>query len=215
MSSIAPSRSLTPNQQARRTRILDAARHLVALHGYDGMIMRDVANAAGVSPTTLYNLYNTKDELLLEALRESVADGWNKSIRDVPEPGLDRLLAQIKHSVQETRDEPEFARAITLALMRASKGDQISDVLIDGSCRGVEVSLDAMAASGELAQGVAIDSLARALVGGFWMNYLYWSNGYLDLDQLENELNRVYLSYLLAETTGSTRDRIDKHIRSL
>ena len=62
-------RKLTPNQQARRSRILTAAQALLGEHGYDGMIMRDVAARAGVSPTTLYNLYNTKDELLLEALR--------------------------------------------------------------------------------------------------------------------------------------------------
>ena len=90
----ATQRSLTPNQQARRARILEAARALVAEHGYDGMIMRDVATAAHVSPTTLYNLYNTKDELLLEALRDAVAEGWQRAAQVVPDLGLQRLLEQ-------------------------------------------------------------------------------------------------------------------------
>ena len=65
MSNIKP---LTARQEVRREKILSAARKLVASQGYDGMVMSDLAESAEVSPTTLYNLFNTKDELLLEAL---------------------------------------------------------------------------------------------------------------------------------------------------
>lgn len=44
-------RELTASQQARRERILSATRTLVGQAGYDGMIMRDVAHLAAVSPT--------------------------------------------------------------------------------------------------------------------------------------------------------------------
>ena len=60
MSNIKP---LTPRQEVRREKILSAARKLVASQGYDGMVMSDLAEVAEVSPTTLYNLFNTKDEL--------------------------------------------------------------------------------------------------------------------------------------------------------
>ena len=71
-------RKLTPRQEDRRQRILASARDLVADQGYDGMVMSQVAERAGVSPTTLYNLYNTKDQLVLEALRELLADNeWH------------------------------------------------------------------------------------------------------------------------------------------
>ena len=59
-------KELTPRQESRRHRILLVAREMVADHGYEGMVMSEVAERADVSPTTLYNLYNTKDELLLE-----------------------------------------------------------------------------------------------------------------------------------------------------
>ena len=57
-------KSLTPRQEDRRDRILGVARQMVADYGYGGMVMSEVAERAEVSPTTLYNLYNTKDELL-------------------------------------------------------------------------------------------------------------------------------------------------------
>ena len=71
-------KSLTPRQEERRHRILAAARQMVADHCHEGMVMSHVADRAEVSPTTLYNLYNTKDELLLEALRELLVISYQR-----------------------------------------------------------------------------------------------------------------------------------------
>ena len=71
-------RALTPRQEIRREKILSAARKLVASQGYEGMVMSDLAVIAGVSPTTLYNLFNTKDELLLEALRGLIVKNYER-----------------------------------------------------------------------------------------------------------------------------------------
>ena len=101
-----PARPLTANQQRRRARILDATRCLVIKHGYDGMIMRDVAATAEVSATTLYNLYNTKDELLLEALRERVTNTTARAVRKSGGPGCAYLLAHVSSVCQETRKSP-------------------------------------------------------------------------------------------------------------
>ena len=71
-------RILTPRQESRRQRILAVTRDMVADYGYEGMVMSQVADRAEVSPTTLYNLYNTKDELLLEALRDLMVSNYQK-----------------------------------------------------------------------------------------------------------------------------------------
>ena len=209
-SSKVSSKTLTPNQQARRVRILIAARDLVAEYGYDGMIMRDVATTANVSPTTLYNLYNTKDELLLEALRESVAEGWNRAAEEVAEIGFERLVVQLHHSVEQAREEPAYAKAITQALLRANKGDQLVDVLLNRIQRGVTASLVSMQGRKQLKEGVDTDKLALALVGVYWSNFMLWSKGLVAIDDLEDELKRAYLSYLLPVVQG----RIKKEIQA-
>ena len=104
MSPDLANRPLTANQQERRNRILAAARELVAQHGYDGMIMRDVATAANVSPTTLYNLYNTKDELLLAALRDKLAENLRIATPESFEHGYDYFAAQLENSVRQTHE---------------------------------------------------------------------------------------------------------------
>ncbi len=207
-------RKLTPNQQARRSRILTAAQALLGEHGYDGMIMRDVAARAGVSPTTLYNLYNTKDELLLEALRESVAESWQRAVRAVPQLGMNRLIAQMHESVQQTREAPTFSRAISQALFRASEGDAIVRVLVQGNTRAVAASLKQMVDDGELTRQCDLDGLARSLVGTFWAHYHLWNIGQLDLDALETELTRCLLSMLLPFARGSARVRITQHFEA-
>ncbi|MEM9624026.1 MAG: TetR/AcrR family transcriptional regulator [Pseudomonadota bacterium] len=215
MSQAAVTRTLTPGQQDRRKRILTAARTLVASHGYDGMIMRDVATRAKVSPTTLYNLYNTKDELLLAALQESVADGDSRTDKDTSDPGYARLVAHLHHSVAQTREEPAYAKAINQALLRANDGDPLVEVLVVGTSRAIQESLEAMAELGQLHKKTDIKALAHALVGAFWGNYMLWTMGQLHLDSLEHELKRSFLGLLLPVTTSSTKIAITRELNHL
>ena len=64
------SKTLTPRQRERRARILRTARELINEAGYAGMTTRELAARAKVSATTLFNLYNTKEDVdrLIEGL---------------------------------------------------------------------------------------------------------------------------------------------------
>ena len=207
----APSRAatasttLTPTQQARRLRILEATRTLVGEHGYDGMIMRDIATAASVSPTTLYNLYNTKDELVLEALRDRVSQDFQQAEAAEPQLGMNRLFVQLRESIGQTRENPVYARTITRALFRANEGDEIIRVLIYGTAHNVANSLRAMATAKQLIAGTDIERLATALMSGFWAQYYLWATNVIDIKHLEQELTRAYLVYLAPVVTGSAR----------
>lgn len=215
MSSVAANRSLTPNQQARRHRILTAARELVAQHGYDGMIMRDVATSANVSPTTLYNLYNTKDELLMEALRESVSESWELASADAPELGFARLMIQLRHSVRQTIENTAYAQAITQALLRANPGDSLVENLLQRNARAVRASLLAMAEQSQLRDDQDLDDLAITMVGTFWSTYMLWNKGVIELDDLEAKLRRCYLSCLLPASQGDLKRDIEQQLHAL
>jgi AcrR family transcriptional regulator len=53
---------------ARRTQILNAATHLFSERGFDHTTTRDIAAAADVSEGTLYNYFDTKDQMLLSIM---------------------------------------------------------------------------------------------------------------------------------------------------
>ncbi len=55
---------------AQRARIVAAATHQLAMHGYAGCSIAAVARRAGVSPGTVYNHVDGKAELVAEVFRE-------------------------------------------------------------------------------------------------------------------------------------------------
>jgi len=56
-----------------RRRILDAARELFAREGYDHVTMRAIADAIEYSPTTIYNHFEDKDDLVEALCNEDFA----------------------------------------------------------------------------------------------------------------------------------------------
>jgi AcrR family transcriptional regulator len=60
------------NMTARRERILAAARAIVAREGFDALTTRRLADEAGVTAPTLYNLIGSKDEIISELVRRGV-----------------------------------------------------------------------------------------------------------------------------------------------
>ncbi len=58
-----------PKDLEKRQAILDAAKRLFPLHGYDGISMDAIAAEAGVSKLTVYSHFSDKDTLFKEAIK--------------------------------------------------------------------------------------------------------------------------------------------------
>ncbi len=177
--------------------------------------MRDVAALANVSATTLYNLYNTKDELLLEALRDRIEASTLEARRHAPDPGYEYLLAHVESVCRQTRRSPAYVKAIAEALFRSSPGDPLTEVLLVGLQDNVVRSLRAMHAAGHLHPNTQIDSLATALTGSFWSNFLLWNKGRLALKDLERAQLNGYLSLLIPASTGRAKGILQKRLQAL
>jgi len=53
---------------------MDAAVHLFSVHGYDGVSMRRIAEAAGVSKANIYHHFDSKEALYFAIMRRSAAE---------------------------------------------------------------------------------------------------------------------------------------------
>ena len=78
-------------QLEREESILSAAREALADKGYDGVTMNALAEKAGVVKKTLYNLYGSKDALLLAAVSEVISGYRGEAAR--AEPGIPAIVA--------------------------------------------------------------------------------------------------------------------------
>lgn len=208
-------RKLTPRQEDRRQRILTAARELVADQGYDGMVMSQVAERAGVSPTTLYNLYNTKDQLVLEALRELLAENVIRVSAESDGPGWKFLLKMVQNGSWMANSAPAYAEAITHAMLRAGPGDALIETLLGSTQRDMHVSLDHMQADGELDGRVNTEQLATSLLGLYWSSFLLWNKGMVHLNELEHTLQLNFLGMLLPVTVGKAREEMNALYQAL
>lgn len=179
------------------------------------MVMRDVAARAGVSATTLYNLYHTKDELLVEALREQQELAARRAFEESGGPGLELMLRHLHHVASQSSQLPAYVDAIVRALLNAGPGDTLVEMLLNRLRQMLSVSLQTMRDRHELREDAALDELAVALTGAFWSAFMLWNKGLIPLAQLEQTLLRNYLSLLIPVTRGRLRRQLGERLVSL
>ncbi|WP_067483963.1 TetR/AcrR family transcriptional regulator [Actinomadura hibisca] len=120
---ITVTRALSKDQQARRERLIEAARDLAHEGGYPAVTMHDVADRAGVARATVYRYFATKDHLLTE-----VAAAWahrvtagidGLAVGDTP---VERLMGLLDRIVRVAAEE----RTLTSAIIQAVTADDPS-----------------------------------------------------------------------------------------
>ena len=202
-------RALTPRQEIRRQKILSAARKLVASQGYEGMVMSDLAEVAEVSPTTLYNLFNTKDELLLEALRGLIVKNYEKVEKLSEDSGWKYLVKVAENGAWLRSSEPEFGVAITDALLRAKPGDPLTKLLFESVREDFLRSLKEMKSKRELRDEVDLHHLATIMVGNYWSTFILLNKGIERNKQLAISTKINMLSLLSASSQGEAKQQME------
>jgi len=207
---------LTPRQESRRHRILTVARQMVADYGYKGMVMSQVAERAEVSPTTLYNLYNTKDELLLEALRELLVISYQQvgELSDV-RPGWKHLVSFMEYGASLRASEPAYAEAITDALLRAVQGDALTELLLNSVRQGFLQALTKMAEQGELQEEVDVEHLSTMLLGNYWSTFMLINKGLEGISRMKFSLVINMLSVLISVSQGPAKDEMETTLEAI
>jgi AcrR family transcriptional regulator len=175
--------TLTPNQVARRGRVLEAALALAAEGGYDAVQMRDVASRAQVALGTIYRYFASKDHLLAECQLE-IWRSMGARIAARPLQGdtaADRVMDLIRRMMRTVEREPQQAAA----LITASSSP-------DPAVRECQVEMIALqdatlsAAMGDLDAERKAD-IARTLRYVWFATLLGWVNGWNDFDAITRE----------------------------
>jgi len=80
---------LTEEEQARRRKeIFDASAHLFLEKGFNETSMREIAEAAGVGKSTLYDYFKTKDEIILFCFDQEI-DKITQCAQEIIQQDLD------------------------------------------------------------------------------------------------------------------------------
>jgi AcrR family transcriptional regulator len=198
---------LTAMQQQRRERILLSARDQLSQFGYEGLNMRELAVIADVSTSTLYNLYQSKDTLILAALEDQLAD-INAVVAETHTSGLGRFLARVEAVADQIVETPKYAEAMGKMLFGADAHDPIVQLLIGTSLSFNREELAEMAGCGELRQETDRNFLARSLSSTGWSTVLMWMKGYVALHDFKQEYVRNAVTMMLPHVTQAAEVRL-------
>lgn len=156
-----------------RLRIALAALDLFALHGYAATTMEAVARRAQVAVQTVYFVFHTKPQLMIEAIKvagggpeggtEVMARSWIKAVIAAPD-GARRLALAVEHgSLIYQRLGPVWP-AIVAAIAEPEVRVAWADV-VDGRRSGMRRIVDLMSQRGELRQDLDPAIAADILFG--------------------------------------------------
>ena len=176
--------TLTPNQAARRARVLDAALELASEGGYDAVQMRDVAARAQVALGTIYRYFSSKDHLLAAGQVEM----WRiqaAALVQRPPAGAtpaDRVVALLGRSMRGALSEPERTAALITA--SASPDPAVRDCQAEMMAIMDDVLIDAMSdVDPERREAIAV-TLRQV-----WFAWLLgWVNGWNDAATVNRQL---------------------------
>lgn len=178
---------LSPEQQDRRRRLIDAAFELGAEGGYDAVQMRDVSITANVALATIYRYFSSKDDLLAAAMTEWTARLRGRVAQSPPrgDTRVEQMIDVLTRACRAMERQPKLSEALVRALSSADTGVRESgaDVQRQIASMGDQILAD-------LDPEVRADILAA--LGHVWYSTLVsWANGRRDFASVTTELARA------------------------
>ena len=196
------------NQAERRRQLANAGRRVLLERGAVGVRVKDIAERAGITPSSVLYYYPRLDELMIEVSRDAMeryAERRSREVRALDDPVAQLRLA-IRLGVPTGPDDEESRLLYELdAFVGSSSAFRVlSSSFFDRQVTLYQQVLDAGAAQGAFELAAPADSLARGLVAmedGLGLQVVV---GHPGLDSAEAE--RILVRHASA-VTGADLDR--------
>ncbi|MEP3050633.1 MAG: TetR/AcrR family transcriptional regulator [Erythrobacter sp.] len=187
----------------RRERIFSAAHKIIAEHGYDRLTTRGLAEAAGVTAPTLYNLVGSKEEIVTQMAANGVEDVWRRLSLEPSSSPLKLCDAIIDQAHLVFAEDPDFQRAIIIALDRlgvsysAHTGGRDMGTLAADRCAEIAEQACEMALNhGKLRGNLSPHQLGLQMFIAFRGPLRDWAYGIIDAhDMMRRQKTGFYLAF--------------------
>lgn len=196
----------------RREDIVKAARSLMRDGGDLTFSMRTLASQAGVSIATPYNLFGSKQAILLAVLDADLAD-YQASLAGLHADGVDVLFEAVSLMTNVLSHEPAFYRTVLAAVCR----DDATELrhMISGPRYVLWKNLLSQATeAGLLRPDVDPDAITVTIGQTLSANLQSWALGQLGLEEMEARIRYALALVLLAIAMPASRALIEGHMRA-
>jgi len=195
---------------ARRTQILDAAARLFAEKGYHRTTTRDIADTADVSEGTLYNYFESKEEMLLgimARLEESQRLGTSL-IRSLPQDAREffgTILAMRKHFIDH--NGPMLQSVLSEILVDPVLRQQYYQDLVEPNYELIEAHLQARHDLGQIREvdiPLAVRVIAALTTGLFFLDVIGDPLVKERWDELTQVITSIFFDGIAPELKGGS-----------
>ncbi len=152
-----------PKDLTKRAAILDAAKRLFVLQGFDGVSMDQIAAEAGVSKLTVYSHFGDKDRLFAEAVRAHCEQGMpTRLFEPDPEVPLRERLSEIGEAFFAMIMTPEAIAGHRILCSPQTTGSPMPAMFWEAGPQRVQDAFTALLERRIAAGELEIDDPARA-----------------------------------------------------
>ena len=197
----------------RRGSILDAAARLVEADGLDGLTMRRLSDAAGVSYATVYNLVGSKEDVLVAVLRSGLEDLASELAADEPSSPLERAEALVTGMVDHFVARPSLYRPLIRAVHEPAAGARGLPIR-RGTIARHEDSIRAAVDQGLLRDDLDAHFLARHVTLAVNGAIRRWAAGELSAAGFRAEAEYALRISWLGVATPATHEKLLTELRS-
>lgn len=202
--------ALEQQMAERRERILEAARELIEAQGYEGLTMRDLADAAAVTVPTIYNLIGSKEQVLLAAVEEQT----RLFVAGLERAGGD-LLEVVEAAVRQMTRRPRYYRSLLLVLAVSSHASPARRHVGRALAGEIGRTVEGLRSAGDLADWIDHGALVERLHAHLDTAALEWARGSLTAPGFRAAALFDAATTMLGVTSGRARDEFEQVARSL
>lgn len=218
LSVIAPINPAPTTKSDRRARIVDEARRLISRDGFEGLSLRKLAAAAGVTVPTVYNLIGGKGKILSELFADQVSLIEQELAKIDADHPLDIAEAVVIEATRLVGENENYYRSAQIA---ADHLDRTSDETVDWrQLRSRAATMQENAVRFAQEQGLLRGDIPPSLLGEqIFANYRVawsaWTYRHISLERFRHDaLVGVYL-YFLSDATDDFRPVLLQKLREL
>ncbi len=187
----------SPRQIEREETIVRVARQHLSAHGYQGANMERLAQEAGVTKMTLYNIFGSKDQLMARIVSKSfseIAEDYVRSAR----PGLPSIMARHDGIVAAVKSMPLYAESIIQSMLNSDPESQLVNVLIADAYDFYYDQFDVANQEGQLTSGEDRETLSNQVLGHEWGMLFLLFKQHFSIADYEQQSRSALCAQLLA-----------------
>ena len=205
----------SPAQAERRKRILRETLKLLASESPSDISMAQIAELSDVSTKTLYNLFKSRNGLLLAAAAQTRADTQNSANVMSAPAGISRILELTRRTMDTFEKSPEFMESAMSVVVGISAEDEAEHHRIGITQKWFHEALLVAESEDQLLPQTDCVQLSQLLAASQWGATLMWQKGLISLETLRRQAIIKHCLDLMPFCRMETRKWLDDLLGSL